>query len=68
MICHCLLIETKNKLILVDTGLGLQDLAHPGNLGLIFRNIIRPKLSLAETAAEQVKKLGFSTNDVRISF
>jgi len=65
MICHCLLIETKNKLILVDTGLGLQDLANPDHLGYIFRKIIRPKLSLAETAAEQVKKLGYSTNDVQ---
>lgn len=65
MICHCLLIETKNKLILVDTGLGSQDLTYPENLGLIFRQIIRPKLSFAETASEQVKKLGFSTHDVR---
>jgi len=65
MICHCLLIETKNKLILVDTGLGLQDLAHSDRLGLIFRSIIRPKLSLSETAAEQVKQLGFSADDVR---
>lgn len=64
IICHCLLIETKNKLILVDTGLGLQDLANPGHLGYIFRKIIRPKLNLPETAAEQVKKLGYSVNDV----
>jgi glyoxylase-like metal-dependent hydrolase (beta-lactamase superfamily II) len=65
MICHCLLIETKNKLILVDTGLGLQDLAHPDPLGFVFRNLIRPKLCIAETAVEQVKKLGFSPDDVR---
>ncbi len=65
IICHCLLIETDNKLILVDTGLGSQDMAHPDSLGHIFSNIIRPKLSLTETAAEQVKKLGYSANDVQ---
>jgi glyoxylase-like metal-dependent hydrolase (beta-lactamase superfamily II) len=65
MVCHCLLIETKNTLILVDTGLGSQDLTHPENLGSLFRHIIRPKLSFAETAVEQVRKLGFSTHDVR---
>ncbi len=65
MICRCLLIETNHKLILVDTGLGSRDLAGPDNLGFIFRSIIRPKLNLSETAAEQVKKLGYSINDVR---
>ncbi len=65
MICHCLLIETGRKLILVDTGLGLQDIAQADSLGYIFSKIIRPKLSLAETAAEQVKKLGYSANDVQ---
>jgi len=65
MICHCLLIETDKKLILVDTGLGSRDLAHPDGLGQIFRKIIRPKLSPGETAARQIKKLGFGTEDVR---
>jgi glyoxylase-like metal-dependent hydrolase (beta-lactamase superfamily II) len=65
MICHCLLIEANNGLILVDTGFGTPDIAQPDNLRFIFRNTIRPKLNLAETAAEQVKKLGYSINDVR---
>ncbi len=65
MVCHCLLIETGDKLILVDTGLGSQDLNHPEGLGHIFRTVIRPRLSMAETAAEQVRRLGFSTDDVR---
>lgn len=65
MICHCLLIETDNILILVDTGLGTRDLAQPNSLGLIFRNLIRPTLNPAETAAEHVKKLGYSITDVR---
>jgi hypothetical protein len=27
--CHCLLLETDQGLVLVDTGLGLGDVAHP---------------------------------------
>lgn len=65
MICHCLLIETGNDLILVDTGLGLQDIAHPDHLGRIFRRLIRPQLDPAETAAKQIIQLGFDLNDVR---
>ena len=29
MICHCLLIETNDGLVLVDTGIGLGDIASP---------------------------------------
>lgn len=65
MICHCLLIESDNNLILVDTGFGLNDIAHPQNLSSLFRNFIRPKLHPDETAVEQIKKLGFKTDDVR---
>ena len=65
IICHCLLIETNNGLILIDTGLGTHDLAHPGGLGFIFRKIIRPQLSMDETAVQQVRKLGYRPEDVR---
>lgn len=63
--CHCLLIETNRNLILVDTGLGLKDIVHPDKLGRIFRTIIRPELNPAEAAVEQIKRLGFSADDVQ---
>jgi len=65
MICHCVLIETDNSLILVDTGFGLNDIANSNNLSPIFRNFIRPKLSPDETAVVQIKQLGFNPSDVR---
>jgi glyoxylase-like metal-dependent hydrolase (beta-lactamase superfamily II) len=36
MCCHCLLIEGRNGLILVDTGLGTADVANPTRLGVMF--------------------------------
>src|SRR3954465_1240331 len=33
MVCHCLLIETHDGLALVDTGIGLDDIANPPRLG-----------------------------------
>jgi hypothetical protein len=33
MVCHCLLVETTDGLALVDTGIGLDDIAQPLRLG-----------------------------------
>ncbi|WP_249167104.1 hypothetical protein [Bradyrhizobium sp. JYMT SZCCT0428] len=33
MVCHCLLVETHDGLALVDTGIGLDDIANPPRLG-----------------------------------
>lgn len=66
MICHCLLIESNEGLILVDTGIGLQDVAEPkARLGGLFTLLARPRLDPEETAARQVVKLGFKLDDVR---
>jgi glyoxylase-like metal-dependent hydrolase (beta-lactamase superfamily II) len=66
MVCHCLLLETKDGLALVDTGLGTADLADPvGRLGRGFGLFARPRLDPAETALAQVVALGFSRDDVR---
>jgi glyoxylase-like metal-dependent hydrolase (beta-lactamase superfamily II) len=65
-VCHCLLIETDAGLILVDTGLGLADVAQgQSRVGGLFRHIVRPALAAAETARHQVEALGFSAADVR---
>jgi len=65
MCCHCLLIETRNGLILVDTGLGTGDVADPGRLGLGFQLAVRPRLQMSETALHQIRALGFDPRDVR---
>ncbi len=67
MVCHCLLIETPSSgLVLVDTGFGAAEVRDPqGKLGKPFVALTRPRLTLEDTAAGQVKRLGFSVDDVR---
>ena len=66
MICHCLVVETSEGLVLVDTGLGTRDLADPRRaLGGPFAGIVRPRLDPEELATRQVEKLGFKAADVR---
>ncbi|CAM3780980.1 MBL fold metallo-hydrolase [Kibdelosporangium persicum] len=66
MICHCLLIETNDGLVLVDTGIGLDDIANPGgSLTREFRLVANPVLKEEETAARQVVSLGYRIEDVR---
>ena len=65
-VAHCLLLETDSDgLILVDTGLGLRDIADPQRLPATFRWVLRPQLVGAETAHAQIIALGFRPNDVR---
>jgi glyoxylase-like metal-dependent hydrolase (beta-lactamase superfamily II) len=65
MVCHCLLIETGDGLALVDTGIGLGDIADPKRLGRRWLRQTAPRLDPAETAVQQVKALGYSPDDVR---
>lgn len=66
MVCHCLLVETSDGLVLVDTGFGRQDIADPTvRLGWLFTRVIRPALDREETAIRQVDRLGYCRDDVR---
>jgi glyoxylase-like metal-dependent hydrolase (beta-lactamase superfamily II) len=65
MVCHCLLIETNDGLALVDTGIGLDDIAQPQRLGRRWLRQTAPRLDPSETAVQQVKALGHSPSDVR---
>src|SRR3954447_15217306 len=60
MVCHCLLVETDDGLLLVDTGVGPKN-----TLPLPFLAITNPTLDIAETAARQVVQLGYKVDDVR---
>ncbi|MBB3603252.1 glyoxylase-like metal-dependent hydrolase (beta-lactamase superfamily II) [Mycolicibacterium sp. BK556] len=64
LVCHVLLIESDNGLVLVDAGFGLQDCADPARLGP-SRHLLSPVLDVEETAARQVERLGFRRDDVR---
>lgn len=64
-VCHVLLIELKRGLALVDTGLGLGDIARPERLGETFLQNARPKLDREETAIHQIRALGHDPHEVR---
>jgi glyoxylase-like metal-dependent hydrolase (beta-lactamase superfamily II) len=65
IICHCLLVEGADGLVLIDTGFGLDDMRNTRQLGLIFDTLFRPQARESETAIEQVRALGFAPEDVR---
>ena len=65
MVAHCLLVEGDAGLTLVDTGFGTADIAGGSKrLGPPFVALMRPALDPAETAAAQVRALGFGVDDV----
>lgn len=68
MVAHCLLIETKaSGLVLVDTGIGLDDIAAPekrlGKEFVVATGLGKPTAQMS--AIEQVKALGLDPRDVR---
>ena len=67
MVAHVLLIETpRDGLVLVDTGMGLDDVRSPNErIGRVFLMLSRPTLREEDTAVRQVERLGFSRRDVR---
>ena len=66
IVCHCLLIEAGSSLVLIDTGFGVEDSAHPyRQLGPPFVLGMQAKPRLAETAIEQIRGLGLDPADVR---
>jgi glyoxylase-like metal-dependent hydrolase (beta-lactamase superfamily II) len=66
MVCHCLLVETDDGLVLVDTGLGTDDVMNPkASLTSLFLQVARPVRDIEETAVRQVTRLGYRPEDVR---
>lgn len=70
LVCHCLLIETDaHGLVLIDTGYGLRDVAHPHRpphprITRAMRAMLNIQLREEETAARQIEALGFTRGDV----
>ncbi len=64
--CHCLVIEGRHGLLIVDTGLGTDDVRRRGaHLDARWRYAIRPTLREEETAVRQIEALGYRAGDVR---
>lgn len=63
--CHCLLLEDPSGLALVDTGIGLRDVANP--TGRLDQRVIDEagfQFNEADTAVRQIEQLGFQARDV----
>jgi glyoxylase-like metal-dependent hydrolase (beta-lactamase superfamily II) len=64
LVCHVLLCETDDGLVLVDTGLGLDDYAEPkGRMGP-SRHLMRPVMDPTAAAVLQLQRRGFAATDV----
>jgi glyoxylase-like metal-dependent hydrolase (beta-lactamase superfamily II) len=65
--CHCLAIETdRHGVVLVDTGLGLRDMASPwSRLPLVNSALLRFRYDPARTMLRHMQRLGLSPRDVR---
>lgn len=66
LVCHCLLIETNQGLVLIDTGFGLRDVEAPySRLSPFFIHFNNIQFERKYTAIAQIEQLGFSAHDVR---
>jgi glyoxylase-like metal-dependent hydrolase (beta-lactamase superfamily II) len=65
LVCHCLAIETDQGIILVDTGLGTQDVFTFGEtFNPLFKRMLNIKFRVEDTALFQLERLGFNADDV----
>ncbi|MER7863527.1 MBL fold metallo-hydrolase [Amycolatopsis sp. WAC 04197] len=66
LICHCLLLETDNGLVLIETGVGTPTVSRPVEwLGAGFVRLVHPDSDDDLSATTQIRKLGFDPADVR---
>ncbi len=62
---YCLLVQTNDGFVLVDTGFGTRDLTEPSFLMRAFGWLLRVPHDLEITAVKQVEKMGLNREDVR---
>jgi glyoxylase-like metal-dependent hydrolase (beta-lactamase superfamily II) len=64
--CHCILVESSNGLVLIDTGFGTRDVSSPRQrLSAFFLALLAPDFRESMTAIRQIESLGFNPADVR---
>jgi glyoxylase-like metal-dependent hydrolase (beta-lactamase superfamily II) len=61
----CLLVDTHQGLVLIDTGPGLDDYLHPPGILKAFQVITKVPMDPAESAVCQMARLGFTPEQVR---
>jgi glyoxylase-like metal-dependent hydrolase (beta-lactamase superfamily II) len=61
----CLLIETDRELVLLDTGLGLDEYVHPTWMMQLFRLITSVPFDPNEAAVNRIRTLGYKSDDVK---
>jgi glyoxylase-like metal-dependent hydrolase (beta-lactamase superfamily II) len=61
----CLLIETSQGLVLVDTGLGQDDYVHRTGIMRVFQVVTIVPMNREEAAVRQIVRLGYKPEDVR---
>jgi glyoxylase-like metal-dependent hydrolase (beta-lactamase superfamily II) len=64
-VIHCVLVETDDGLLLVDTGFGTRDCITPTPFIRLMMALGGSPRDLEETAAKQVERLGYVPEDVR---
>lgn len=64
IVCHVLLCESDDGLVLVDTGIGLADHAEPAERMGPARHLLRPSSGLTDTAVLQLQARGLDAADV----
>jgi glyoxylase-like metal-dependent hydrolase (beta-lactamase superfamily II) len=63
--CHCLLLEHGGRLTLIDTGIGLADVADPpGRIAQEIIDVAGFQFRAEDTVARRIEALGFRTADV----
>jgi glyoxylase-like metal-dependent hydrolase (beta-lactamase superfamily II) len=65
-LCHCILLEDKDGLALIDTGIGIQDVRYP--IERIGKEAIEAagfKFEIVDTAVNQIRNIGFNPDDVK---
>jgi glyoxylase-like metal-dependent hydrolase (beta-lactamase superfamily II) len=60
----CMLVETEQGLVLIDTGPGIEDYAHPPFILKLFRVIMEMPFNPQETAINQIRQMGCRPEDV----
>lgn len=68
VILHCLLVDTGDGLLLVDTGYGTQDYTNSTPFVRFFNKVIGLKGDIGETALRQIEALGYRAGDVKHIF
>jgi glyoxylase-like metal-dependent hydrolase (beta-lactamase superfamily II) len=64
--CAAQLVETRDGLVLIDTGYGLEDVRHPHpRLSRFFHILLNIRFRMRDTALSQIEAMGFDARDVR---